>query len=88
MGDAPEEIENNRLSADYRYKYKTFYKSNINETQRIYDRGTVYNILGVNQLDRIFMEIIAEEDPDSVWPVTTTVAPTTTEEATTTEFPT
>lgn len=84
MGEAPEGIVNNRISAEYRYKYKTYFKSGINETQRIYDKGVVYNILGVNPIDRIFMEIIAEMDPDAVWPVTTTLAPTTTETPTTT----
>lgn len=92
MNNAPEGFENSRMVAEYTYRYR-MHRIALNEENYIGDAGVVYNILGVNEINRLFIEVVASKNTDMVVPTTTpapttTAAPTTTEAATTTEAPT
>jgi hypothetical protein len=63
LTDAPESFTNSRLSAPYRYKYK-MHRCSLTETNYIGDAGVVYEVLGVNQVDMLFMEAIVQKIMD------------------------
>jgi len=60
VGDGTETYANERLISPYRYKYRTHYRSDIDETMRISDDGELYNILAVNS-NGLFLDILAEK---------------------------
>jgi len=61
VSDVPEQYVNNRLVTPTRYKYKMHYQAGIDETMRIVDGSETFNILSVNQPDRLFLELLAEK---------------------------
>lgn len=61
--DAPEGFSNSRLNAPYRYKYR-MYRTTLDETNYLGDAGVVYEILGVNQVDMLFLEAIVQKIMD------------------------
>jgi hypothetical protein len=63
LTDAPEGFSNSRLSAPYRYKYK-MYRTTLDETYYLGDEGVVYEILGVNPIDMLFLEVIVQKIMD------------------------
>jgi hypothetical protein len=65
--DAPEGFSNSRLNAPYRYKYK-MHRCDISEADYIGDDAVVYEILGVNPVDMLFLEAIVQKLMDLVIP--------------------
>jgi len=62
VGDGSEQYLNERLASTYKFRFKTYYQSSINETMRIVDNSVNYNILSVLPVDQnMFVEIIAEK---------------------------
>ena len=67
LTDAPEGFSDRRLSAPYRYKYK-MYRTTLDETYYLGDDGAVYEILGVNQVDMLFIEVVVQKIMDLTIP--------------------
>jgi hypothetical protein len=65
--DAPESFSNSRLSAPYRYRYR-MYRMALDETMYLGDQGVVYEILGVNQVDMLFIEAVVQRITDLTIP--------------------
>jgi hypothetical protein len=61
--DSPEAIINNRLASPYRYKYK-MHRCAITESDYIGDNDIVYEILGVNPIDMLFIEVVCQRSID------------------------
>jgi len=65
--DAPEGFTNSRLNAPYRYKYR-MHRCAITESHYIGDDDVVYEILGVNPVDMLFLEAIVQRVTDLTVP--------------------
>jgi head-tail adaptor len=57
-----EQYVNERLITPYRWLYKIYFVTGIDETMRIVDSGIYYNILSINPVEHnTFIEIIVEK---------------------------
>jgi SPP1 family predicted phage head-tail adaptor len=57
----PEQYVGNRPIVPSRYVWKVHYTSDLDETMRIVDDGTEYNILSLDPSGRMFIEITGEK---------------------------
>jgi len=60
IGDGSEQYANDRLVSQYRYRYKTHKRDDVDETMRIVDASVTYEILAVNPVG-LFIEILVEK---------------------------